>query len=874
MTGSAEKRKKKHARPGHVQMVRDKLNRSVKSGFRIQGIPFYRSTVFLKQLAAVGVVVLLSALLLPDLQFLPSRYQVGSISPRNIKAPQDFDVPDSEATEEKRRQVREETLSVYDFDLSLVDTMQEDVKDAFAVMNRYYLGKKLRAEKKEALQKAAAAEKKKALQEAAAAEEKEALQEANAGEEKEALQEANAGENEVQDKTSSEEPQIPTEEELFQERHQTFQEIIELGLSDKALSAFEAVEFSPETANAVSTIVKTIMNKGVVGSPELLLKEADKGIVIKGVGEDFEKTIGDINTFLDLRSAREMIHDYSASMLDNMTQPTVEAVKEVASKLIVPNLTFNKTGTEVRKQQRAEAVKTVYFKVKKGEMIVREGEKIDGYHMAKLNALNVAQKESNLFTSFLGLIFFNSILLSIFLSYINRFKKSIGEDLQKLSLLALIIVASVGLIKAFYWISKVLMANLEFVEPTSLLYGIPFAFCGMLIGVLFEVRIFIFPILIVSILSGIMIHEDLNFILYALVGNVVAALTVQNCRRRTALLRGGIMVGAANIATALAIAMIHNELSIFRGIYDTIFAFFGGLLVSVLVSWVVPILESLFKLTTDIRLLELSDTNQRVLKDLLVHAPGTYQHALMVGNLSEEAAEAVGANPLLARVSAMYHDIGKIQKAEYFVENQINLANRHDKLAPSMSALILISHVKDGVELARKQKLPPAILSIIKQHHGTSLITFFYQKAKENEDPTIHEIKEADYRYPGPKPQSKEAAIVMITDAIEAASRVLNNPNPSRIEMMVNKILERIYIDGQLDECDLTLKDLRKIKKSLLPILNSIYHHRIDYPSVKLAEDEKRTQKDENLAQPAWVEGKNSARPDEIGVDKNLRNRQ
>ncbi len=837
MSRNPEKRKKKPSRPGRVDGWKNRLNSSVKGGFRKEGTPFYRSPSFLKGLASVGMVVLLSMLLVPDLQLLPSRYQAGSISPKNIKAPRDFDVPDDQATEEKRRQAREETLSVYDFDLSVINGIQANVQQAFGVMNRYYEAKRLRDETR--------------LQ-------SEEIPAAAESEEVSAVPPA---------------PVELAESGLFDENYQEFQKLMDFTLSKESLKAFEEDEFSPQASSSISTIVKSVMNKGVVSSPELLLKEADKGIVIQGVGEKFEKTVRDINTFLDLKTAREMIRDYQAPELDTLKPPTVDAVKDVALNLIVPNLTFNKTGTELRKKQQAEAVKTVYSKVKKGEMIVREGEKIDTRHMAKLNALHVAQKESNLFISFVGLLGFNAILLSIFFVYINQFKKAIAEDLQKLSLIGIIILASVGLVKAFYWVAKEFAVNLEVVEPASLFYCIPFAFCGMLIGVLFEVRIFIFPVLIVSVLSGIMIHEDLNFTLYALIGNVAAALTVQNCRTRTALLRGGLMVGAANVLTALTITMIHNEFSIYKVLYDTIFAFLGGLLVSILVSWVVPILESLFRITTDIRLLELSDTNQRVLKDLLVHAPGTYQHSLMVGNLSEEAAESVGANPLLARVSALYHDIGKIQKAEYFVENQINLENRHDKLTPSMSALILISHVKDGVELARKQKLPPAILDIIRQHHGTSLITFFYQKAKEHEDPSIHETKEEDYRYPGPKPQTKEAAIVMITDAIEAASRVLTSPNSSRIEMMVNKILERIYIDGQLDECDLTLKDLSKIKKSLLPILNSIYHHRIDYPTVNLTEGDKGAQKDEGPGQPAGMGGKGTPGAGKVGAAKSLRNR-
>ncbi len=834
MTNAAEKRKAKKKGISPMQGWRERFG-LVGAGKK-ERVPFYRNAGFLKALMAVSVVLVLSILVLPDMQFVPARYQIGSISPKNIKAPRDFDVPDLAATEEKRLQAVKAARSVYDFDLLVVDTLQRDVQKAFALMNRYYLGKQARAE--------------------------------SAGAQQETSQPA---ENALS--AELEETAQRTEAELFQESYAAFRELLELDLSEETRDVFEKDAFSPESAAAIGSLLKMVMSRGVVGTPNLLSKEAEKGIVIRGIGETFEKQIQDVSVFLDVNSARETIGKHTDPSLSVLEPNTLQAVKEVAAALVVPNLTFNRNETELRKIRERDAVKTVFFKIQKGEMIVREGERITEDHIGKLNILKAAQKENNPFSVFSGLLFFNAILLSIFMVYINRFKTAVATDLQKVALLGLIIVASLALVKAFYWMARGLMANLEFMEPSSILYAIPFAVCGMLIGVLFEVRIFIFPILIISILSGVMLRDDLTFTLYALVGNFAAALSIQNCRRRSALLRGGLIVGAANVLAAISISMVHNELSLFKGLYDSLFAFSGGLLASVLVSWMVPLLEGLFKITTDIRLLELSDTNQEILKDLLVHAPGTYQHSLMVGNLSEEAAEAIGANPLLARVSSLYHDIGKIHKAEYFVENQINVENRHDKLTPSMSTLVLTSHVKDGVELAREHKLPTVITDIIQQHHGTSVITYFYQKAKEKEDPSIQAIKEEDYRYLGPKPQTKEAGIVMIADSIEAASRVLTHPTPAKIEGMVNKIMERIYLDGQLDECDLTLKDLRMIKRGMMPILTSIYHQRIDYPSVKLEEDRGGPSKSESQAQPAGTGARGSQGADSVRLEKSLRNR-
>jgi putative nucleotidyltransferase with HDIG domain len=238
--------------------------------------------------------------------------------------------------------------------------------------------------------------------------------------------------------------------------------------------------------------------------------------------------------------------------------------------------------------------------------------------------------------------------------------------------------------------------------------------------------------------------------------------------------------------------------------------------------------------------------NTPMLRELMIQAPGTYHHSIIVGNLAEAAAETIGANPLLARVAAYYHDIGKVRKPLYFVENIGCQENRHDKLAPSMSALILMSHVKDGSDLARENKLGQLLVDIIRQHHGTALIKYFFDKAKNQSDPGVQQVDERDYRYPGPKPQTREAALIMLADAVEAASRTLTDPTPARIQGMVQKIINNIFIDGQLDECELTLKDLHNIAKSFNRILAGIFHHRIDYPEPVHKEREKDPSKRKN----------------------------
>jgi hypothetical protein len=344
--------------------------------------------------------------------------------------------------------------------------------------------------------------------------------------------------------------------------------------------------------------------------------------------------------------------------------------------------------------------------------------------------------------------------------------------------------------------------------------------------------------LIISILASIVTGWRLEFFIYFLVGSVLATYGVRNCRERMVLIKTGLWVGLLNILMVLSIqalpiqTLYENPYSP-AGAISLITCFLGGALAGVIATGFLPLIEMVFGFTTDIKLLELSSLDQPILKDLMVNAPGTYHHSVIVSSMVEATAESIYANPLLAKVSAYYHDIGKTKKPLYFVENQVRGDKRHEKLAPSMSSLILISHVKDGVELAKQHRLGKEIVDIIQQHQGTRLISYFYQKAKEQTKEKGGKslpVKEEDFRYPGPKPQTKEAGLVLVADAAEAAARTLVDPAPARIKGMVQKIINDVFSDGQLDECELTLKDLNQIAKSFTKTLSGIFHSRIEYP--------------------------------------------
>jgi putative nucleotidyltransferase with HDIG domain len=364
----------------------------------------------------------------------------------------------------------------------------------------------------------------------------------------------------------------------------------------------------------------------------------------------------------------------------------------------------------------------------------------------------------------------------------------------------------------------------------------------MLISIFQGLRMAIVFSLVISVLASLITGGRVEFFVYFFISSLVAAFGVRSCSERGILIKTGLKVGLIHIILSLSIEMIYGSLYTTEALIASSSGLLGGILIGIIATGILPLIEMSFGFTTDIKLLELGNLDQPLLRELMVQAPGTYHHSVIISNMVEATAKAVDANPLLAKVSAYYHDIGKMKKPLYFIENQIWGENRHEKLAPSMSSLILISHTKDGVDLAKNNKLGREITDIIQQHHGTSLITYFYQKAKERmvaKGKKSAEVEEENFRYPGPKPQTKEAGLVMLADMVEAASRSLVDPTPSRIKGMVQKIMNKAFSDGQLGECELTLKDLNEIAKSFNKTLSGIFHQRIEYPEVPVGTSKK-----------------------------------
>jgi len=370
------------------------------------------------------------------------------------------------------------------------------------------------------------------------------------------------------------------------------------------------------------------------------------------------------------------------------------------------------------------------------------------------------------------------------------------------------------------------------ISADSISYGIPLAAGAMTTCLFLGIELAIPIAMLISIGTAIIFKNRFDIFIYFLLNSLMAAYWMQNCRERKVFIKAGLKLGLLNVILVTVINVYIGGSTFFKLMWDWGFAFSGGVGAGIVTAGIAPLIEIAFDYTTDIKLLELANLDQPILRRLMLEAPGTYHHSVIVGTMVEAAASEIGANPSLAKVCGYFHDIGKIKKPLYFIENQANGVNRHDKLAPSMSSLILIAHIKDGVEIAKQNKLGHAIIETIRQSHGTSLISYFYEKAKQLKGGNGVNID--DFRYPGPKPQTREAGLVMLADAVEAASRTLSNPTPARILGLVQNLINKIFSDGQLDNCELTLKDLHNIAKSFNKILNGIYHHRIEYPEKQL----------------------------------------
>jgi len=520
--------------------------------------------------------------------------------------------------------------------------------------------------------------------------------------------------------------------------------------------------------------------------------------------------------------------------------------------MLQPNFIFNVRETDKRKQAAITSIEPVRETVKKGQIMVRRGDVVTAEQIHGMEEVGLSKGHISEVRIF-GLAIFVLIIMLIIIGYLYKFSYPVYQNDLHLVLLGLIILVTLLLGKAAHYYS-------DFVAPV--------AAGGLLAAILIDERVGLLVSVVLPLFFGVIAEYNLRAVVTVLMGSMIGVYSVSKMAHGYSLTRTGLCIATVNflvIGSTGFIEQLNSSQILAQGVLGIV----NGIGASVITIGILPYLENVFNITTPLKLLELAHPNHPLLQRLLLDAPGTYYHSVMVGNLAETAAGNIGADPVTVRVGAYYHDIGKIKRPYFFVENQVINENPHAKIAPSLSTLIITSHIKDGVDLCRDYKLPQVIVDIVQQHHGTMLVSYFYKQATENEHGEC--IVEADFRYEGPRPQSKEAALIMLADACEAAVRSISKPNANRIEATVRKLIRERLHDGQLDECNLTLKDLNIIGDVYIRVLSSMFHKRIEYPETVKELERRKIKNGNSNKQPAGkddnniINGTNTA----VGIAKN-----
>ena len=737
---------------------------------------FFSQLTALDGLVGLGIAIVITSLLVGyEFQTIPD-YKVGDIADRNIVVPSDFSVEDLEATLKQQKEIIQKVPGIFNVDLKVNTRLESKLKEAFS---------KARSRIEEEREKR----------------------------------------------------RIPPSRKLPKAVHSRLlpqlAELVPDFSQGEILRIFLAHSFDADLeGQLVKLLQESLKYPGVVLSRDALVLFQDRGILLRNSITGHDELLKDWTAIKDLGQARDVLR-LNQYELTGLSENEKRQIIVFLDSWVVPNITFNQTETKALELIASQGIDPVLIQVRKGRTIVREGDEIEAKEVLFLETLKKRKQPQRLAGEFFGTLFITSFFLFGLWHYFFSHQKAREEIRRSFLLTASILMVGLLVTKIFMIAGDVVAERMSesLRDSTHFYFFAPFALGTFLSILLVGVNLAVLCTLIFAVFVALLTGESSLFV-YALTGSLAAVYTLDQYRERSALVRAGVAVGAVNMITVVILQLYLSDGGfqwILVGVWSS-GALASGLFSAMLASWLLPILESLFEITTDIRLVELSNLNKPILRRLAIEAPGTYHHSITVGTLAEAAAEAIGANALLVRVGAYYHDIGKMKKPEYYVENQIYTSNKHERLSPSMSSLVIASHVKDGLTMAEEINLVPRVRDLIPQHHGTRLMMYFYQKAKDAAEDKGEEVSENDFRYPGPKPQSKEAAILMLADQMEAAARTLQDPTPGQIRSMIKRLVQSTIQDGQFDECDVTMNDLHRISKGFERTITTMYHHRIEYP--------------------------------------------
>jgi putative nucleotidyltransferase with HDIG domain len=756
------------------------------------------STPYLLWFMLIFITILFTVSQAPEQNKVSYTYQIGDVAQRDIKAPKNFFIEDKEVTVARKNQVKDVVKTVYDFDSKLLTNISSNIKTSMEFARQLF------------------------------------------------------------DKPENTEAPDPSFEIVLATKPE-FEKKLGIKISDGAYNILYKYKFSKDISDKINTIVDKIISTGVVSNKKILLEAEDKGISLRTIESNEERIVTILKTIYGPDQAKAMVRIVGQPLLKKDNYNLSNLIVDICQQLLQPNITLNKNETEKRILEAQSKIKPILYQIKAGEMLVREGERVDKIMLIKLNSLKETVEKKDIYMSVTGTAMITCMLILVGYYLFLKDHKRLKKDHNKhMIFLALGLILYLAFAKIAIYIARSFHPEMIWeVASISFYMVVPVQAAAMICCLFLGFDIAIFFTLVLTILSSLAFGGSFLVFIFFFLSSITAAYWIKERQERKNFIIAGFKLAVFNAILAIALGFYSfSQPDPIIMAKEVFFAFCGGLFAATLTIGFTPLIEILFNYTTQARLQEFASLDQPLIKKLMIEAPGTYNHSVIVATLAEAAASAIAANSLQAKVMGYYHDIGKLNKTMYFIENQANGKNRHDKLSPSMSALILIQHVKKGVEMAKAYRLGNEIIEGIIQHHGTSLIKYFYNKSLSlGKD----KVNEANFRYPGPKPQTRETGIVMLADVVEAAVRALERPTPSRIKGRVKELINNIFADGQLEECELTLKDLHQIAKSFNNILTSIYHNRIEYPE-KLQEKKKEkngTAKDSDR-QSAKSENSNS----------------
>ncbi|HLC15065.1 MAG TPA: HDIG domain-containing protein [Thermodesulfovibrionia bacterium] len=610
-------------------------------------------------------------------------------------------------------------------------------------------------------------------------------------------------------------------------------------ITEEQFKLFLNLRFSVELENLIVQVYTRIQSQPIVNFDSF--ETAGGAFKLRNIVLKDEKVYKDTNNILQLKEA--YIPDF---VFEDLTFRQMFLVKSFIYEMLVPNVNFNSQETKDRQDSTAAGITPAVVKVKKGKVIVRRGDEVTEEVVQQIDAIKKLTVSKIKIPVVLGNTVIVAFLLLILWGHIAKAPQIRMTDLKKAVICFTVMLINVLFIEGVMWFSSKMSVGFDappFNDQSYYNFGLPYVMGTMLVTLLVNNIVALTFSVVFSVIGAILVDNTINTFIYIFFGSIAAIYAIDHFKDRSGIVKAGFVIGIVNAISFLTLEMLNKgafEVMDMRYLlFGASMGLFGGLLTSVFVITCMPLFEALFQVTTEIKLLELSNMDVPILRKLAEKAPGTYQHSLVVGTLAEAAAKAISANQLLTRVACYYHDIGKTVHPHFFIENQRGF-NIHDHFTPEQSAEKIIAHVPLGLKLAKEMNLPPDIQDIMAEHHGTKRQHYFYEKSKEINQSKGEETDDSKFRYPGPKPKTKESAIVMLADVVEAASRTIKEPTPEKIRAMVHMMIDNLIKDGQFSDCKLTIGNIEVITASFLAVLSAQFHHRIQYQGLDFDKEPKK----------------------------------